>query len=179
MESNPRLYFAYGSNLSLLQMASRCPTSAYHSFGLLRDYKWIIGKRGYANVLKVKETDKHIVYGMLYALQPHDEELLDLAEGVPHAYSKHVLEVEIKSPENLRGKVKALVYVDKQRLNEGVCWPEYVERMNRGIKDAIKVGMEQWYVDKYIRPFVPADGGEGNSEKDIKDPFHPRIMGGI
>ncbi|TVY28645.1 hypothetical protein LHYA1_G002340 [Lachnellula hyalina] len=45
------LYFAYGSNLSLTQMASRCPTSTYHALGALRGWKWIIGERGYANIV--------------------------------------------------------------------------------------------------------------------------------
>ncbi|TVY44480.1 hypothetical protein LOCC1_G003411 [Lachnellula occidentalis] len=45
------LYFAYGSNLSLTQMASRCPTSTYHALAALRGWKWIIGERGYANIV--------------------------------------------------------------------------------------------------------------------------------
>ena len=72
-------------------MASRCPTSTYHSsFGVLRGYRWIIGDRGYANV--VKTQDEHVVYGMLYTLEPEDEALLDRAEGVPYAYLKRELD---------------------------------------------------------------------------------------
>jgi hypothetical protein len=61
----PRLYFAYGSNLSLTQMSSRCPTSTYHSFGILHNYRWIIGERGYANV--VSSPPSNTTSGEVYA----------------------------------------------------------------------------------------------------------------
>ena len=69
-EANKRtLYFAYGSNLSLAQMASRCPTSTHHALGVLHGYKWIIGKRGYANVIATSNPPNE-VWGMLYWLEP-------------------------------------------------------------------------------------------------------------
>jgi gamma-glutamylcyclotransferase len=184
LPSPPRLYFAYGSNLSLLQMASRCPTSTYHSFGVLRGYRWIIGDRGYANVVKTK--DEHVVYGMLYTLEPEDETLLDRAEGVPHAYFKRELDVELISKDSDEGKgstgstslidakgevVKVLVYVDEKRLGEGICKEEYVARINRGIKDAMEKGMERTYVEKVVRPFVREEEVGGV----VVDPFHPEM----
>jgi gamma-glutamylcyclotransferase len=200
-KAQPRLYFAYGSNLSLAQMASRCPTSTYHSFGLLKNYRWIISERGYANVIKSsppgpspvaqeKPSAEHVVYGMLYTLEPSDERALDLAEGVPHAYTKHVLDVEVisRSSASLDGEreassgmgsgkerelVKALVYVDETRLEEGICKEEYVGRMNRGIRDAVGKGMETKYVEGVIRRFVMA--AEVDEEK-IGDPFHPSVL---
>lgn len=217
-----RLYFAYGSNLSLLQMASRCPTSTYHSFGVLRGYKWIIGERGYANVVKTSKSktkaraktenlsskDKptgvadgklgedrvedesdgkqvDVVYGMLYILQEEDEEKLDKAEGVPYAYFKRELDVELISKasassqsttsKDAKGEVvKALVYVDEKRLGEGVCKEEYVARMNRGIRDAMGKGMERAYVERVLRRFVREEDVDVDG---VEDPFHPEKMG--
>jgi hypothetical protein len=192
----PRLYFAYGSNLSLAQMKSRCPTSTYHSFGFLRGYKWIIGERGYANVVKsslpAKDramenqasndgdglgTKEHVVYGMLYTLEEEDEENLDVAEGVPYAYLKRELDVVLVTKEGGGGKgevVKALVYVDEKRVGKGVCKEEYVARMNRGIRDAMAKGMDREYVDRYIRPFVREEKVHG--EREVHDPFHPNNL---
>lgn len=82
MASPPRLYFAYGSNLSVSQMSLRCRGSTYQYLGLLKDYRWIIGSRGYANVVPVPSSEQHVVYGMLYTLMKADEECLDVAEGV-------------------------------------------------------------------------------------------------
>ena len=47
-----RVYFAYGSNLSLTQMTFRCPGSTMIGIALLRDWTWIINTRGYANVIQ-------------------------------------------------------------------------------------------------------------------------------
>jgi hypothetical protein len=35
---------------------------------------------------------------MLYTLESTDEVLLDRAEGVPYAYTKHILEIELIAP---------------------------------------------------------------------------------
>ena len=173
-------------------MKSRCPTSAYYAFGALKGYKWIIGERGYANVVQTtpstsKRQDEHVVYGMLYTLEPDDEEHLDIAEGVPHAYFKRELDVELVSKDKAqigdesaveegtaktKGKlevVKALVYVDEKRGGEGICKEEYVARINRGIKDAMGKGMERSWVERVIRPFVREEEVNG----EVGDPFHP------
>ena len=187
---SPRLYFAYGSNLSLSQMSSRCPTSTYHSLGLLHHYTWVIGPRGYANVIysppsslspsyslssnsiQGREKDEDRVYGLLYTLEEEDERLLDRAEGVPASYTKHLLDVEIISrqgEEGEEGMVKALVYVDERRRGTGVCKEEYVGRMNRGIRDAVDKGMPRSYVENVLRKWV-RDEDVGN---EVGDPFHP------
>jgi gamma-glutamylcyclotransferase len=186
-----RLYFAYGSNLSLTQMASRCPTSVYHSLGVLRGYRWIIGERGYANIVtdavttlsssssnenQIQGEEQHGVYGMLYTVQASDELRLDRAEGVPYAYIKRELDVELLSTEGAcetGGEVvRALVYVDESRLGEGVCREEYTVRINRGIRDAVGKGMKGWYVERVIRPFVPGGRVPWDGE-EAGDPFHP------
>ncbi|CZT46304.1 uncharacterized protein RSE6_06714 [Rhynchosporium secalis] len=192
--STPRLYFAYGSNLSLSQMSLRCPTATYHSLAVLRGWKWIIGTRGYANIVytsirrddeRGKDGGKEMkgggeeggdrVYGILYVLQEEDESALDIAEGVPSAYEKVDLGVEMLSEEEEGkdakggGEVKVLVYVDLKRAGEGVCRDEYVARMNRGIRDAIKKGLPQSYVDGVLRKWVRDEEIPGDGE--IKDPF--------
>lgn len=173
----PRLYFAYGSNLSLAQMASRCPTSTYLSLAVLCHYTWVIGPRGYANVLSSppslywaeKQEDK--VYGLLYTLQPQDEELLDRAEGVPDCYTKYLLDVEIVREGKVEEVVKALVYVDEARKGTGVCKEEYVGRMNRGIRDAVERGMPDEYVQNVLRKWVRDE----EVRDEVGDPFHPGL----
>lgn len=48
-----RLYFAYGSNLALSQMEMRCPSSPYVAPARLKNWRWQINKRGYANIVPV------------------------------------------------------------------------------------------------------------------------------
>ncbi|KAH6684286.1 hypothetical protein B0J14DRAFT_555265 [Halenospora varia] len=172
----PKLYFAYGSNLSLHQMKTRCPSSTYSGFGILKGYKWIIGERGYANVAACDGGDDE-VEGMLYELggDGHDEEFLDTAEGVPYAYTKHLLPIHLLSESGTVGKevktVQALVYVDEKRKDEGECREEYTTRMNRGIKDALSKGMSTAYVEKVLRKWVKDEPLPPDEE--VHDPYWP------
>ncbi len=111
-----------------MQMSRRCPTSTYHSLGLLSDFKWVIGPRGYANVVKSPAGGEDEVYGLLYELKNADEIALDKAEGVPYSYVKMMLTVTSTEAATLRdgrkSDVQALVYVDTMRTWEGVCKEE-------------------------------------------------------
>lgn len=112
------------------------------------------------------------VYGLMYTLEPEDEALLDRAEGVPRAYTKHDLDIEIiKNKEGKEGRetVKALVYVDEIRKGTGTCKEEYMGRMNRGIRDAVEKGIPGWYVEGVLRKWVRDEEPEG----EVGDPFHP------
>ncbi len=132
-------------------------------------------------------ADDDVVYGLLYALTPTDEAQLDINEGVPFAYQKFLLDVEVlgsgvdgnddddgqttqeevaaqRPQAELTGqvkKVKALIYIDDKRIVEGVPRSEYVGRMNRGIEDAVRRGMPVGYVRGVLRRFIPEDGGRG------------------
>ena len=85
-------YFAFGSNLHLGQMAKRCPESRYIGTAKLHDYRFQINERGYANVLP---SPGNCVEGLVYLLNPTDEARLDKSEGVPTAYQKQILAIEV------------------------------------------------------------------------------------
>ncbi|TGO66710.1 hypothetical protein BELL_0938g00010 [Botrytis elliptica] len=281
------LYFAYGSNLSLKQMKTRCPDSTYVGTGVLQNYRWIVNQRGYANIVfcgdsgdesksdsnsksesgegegereeEEEEEEEHsknkkdiknehanattklpstpqnpqnpqpTVYGLLYTLSPRDETLLDTSEGVPFAYTKisplitlvsvspslgaptisfllslfpgsvsvsGVSSAELAFPPLLPSssfsapsppslppptppplslptasqpsqlspplQIRALTYIDTLRITPSAPNPEYVTRMNRGIRDAISEGFPPSYVQDVLRLYIPAreEGGD-------------------
>jgi hypothetical protein len=89
----PKIYFAFGSNLHLRQMANRCPESRLLGIGRLHGYRWQINERGYANVIAHAAS---FVDGISYLLNPADEASLDINEGVRiGAYEKHMLDIEV------------------------------------------------------------------------------------
>ncbi|MCJ1296029.1 hypothetical protein MMC34_007594 [Xylographa carneopallida] len=153
--SSGTLYFAYGSNLSLVQMQARCPSSKFVGVGLLSGWRWIINERGYANVVATDEVSNtgvpaSYIYGLVYTLTSADEDSLDMYEGVPEAYTKEKLSISFW-PEGGQPVVGAgqeavaLVYVDRERTGDGVPWPEYVHRMRRGMQEAGEKGVsESW-----------------------------------
>lgn len=101
------------------------------------------------------------MYGALFTLEPSDEDALDFAEGVPFAYEKRDLFIEVLSVADAGAcevrvgqMVKALVYIDVKRTGDGICMEEYAGRLNRSIRDARKMGMPEWYIRDVMRKKV-------------------------
>lgn len=139
------LHFAYGSNLGLAQMKARCPHHRVLGRATLAGYRWIISKRGYANIV-VSSSDS--VEGVVYELSAADVASLDVHEGVSAgAYVKHNLGVRLDGT-----TVEAMVYLDPI-TEEGTPTTEYARRINVGIVDA---ALSPDYVARHIRKFVPA-----------------------
>ena len=175
MLKNATIYFGYGSNLWLQQMNQRCPTSEYLGIGRLEGYRWMINERGYANVVKISEqadilpgsniTITNVSYGLVYTLQSKDEDALDINEGVPVAYEKDYFRTDFwpvrkdGRPIDVRDEPEKLdnmlVYINRKQVTDSKPKEEYIYRMNMGIKDAVKQGIPQAYVDKTMRPFIP------------------------
>lgn len=139
-KSKVQSYFGYGSNLWKDQMKERCPTSTYLGIARLNGYRWIINERGYANVVETFETQKgptNEVWGLVFELQPTDEDKLDINEGVPEDYTKEDLTVDFwpergdKTPkvEDRAQKIEMLVYINRKRLEPSVPKKEYIYRM--------------------------------------------------
>lgn len=145
----PRLYFGYGSNLWLNQMANRCPDSTFVAIAALQDWKWFINVRGYANIVP---SPGDVVYGMVYAITPANERSLDRCEGVPYAYVKQMHGVQMDG-----SVVEALVYVDNVRTQEGRIGGEYITRMNHAISDARDKGIPEWYIKKYLEAAIKGE----------------------
>ena len=174
-DTNSTIYFGYGSNLWKQQMTLRCPKSEYLGIARLNRYQWIINERGYANVVEVtdpKNTSSNEVWGLVYSLQPSDEENLDINEGVPEAYTKEDLSVDYwpaqkDGPPKVKDKpqqMDMLVYVDRKRMEPDVPKKEYIYRMNMGIKDAGGEGMPETYVQDVMRRFIPDEEDEKVAE---------------
>ena len=146
------LYFAYGSNLWLNQMAQRCPSSVKVGTGVLYSYKWGISTRGYANLYP---SLNHVVYGTIFTLSEADEVELDGYEGVSGGcYTKKDMDVELLSTE-AEGEsktVRCLIYIDPSPEGHFKPRKEYIRRINSGLKDA---DLPAKWVQRNIRPFVP------------------------
>ncbi len=140
-----QIYFAYGSNMSDVQIKDRCPQSNKLGTARLHGYRWIITTRGYASIV---ESDEDKVEGVLFELSLSDEETLDKWEGVRQgSYRKFELPVIHNGKE-----VLALVYIDPVTA-EGTAEQKYIDRINAGLADA---KLSECYVTRYVRRFIPA-----------------------
>ena len=123
------------------------------------DRCWIINQRGYANIIP---SSGDYVYGFIYELNPENEASLDIYEGAPRIYDKKIHPVQLRtSPGNgetaTKKTINALVYIDTVSTSPDVPKTEYIHRINMALQDGIKNGVPQSYIDKYIRPFIPAE----------------------
>lgn len=103
------LYFAYGSNLNLGQMAVRCPQAGVVGKAVLEGYE-LAFRRGVLTILP-KEGGR--VNGLLWRVNAWDELTLDRYEGYPHLYTKELLPVQTDSgPQNVVAYVMAAPYCE-------------------------------------------------------------------
>lgn len=85
------LYFAYGSNLDLEQMAQRCPDAEIVGPVKLENYELRFRGSGFATVASQEGS---VVYGLLWKITPQCEQSLDRYEGYPHYYPKETVAVK-------------------------------------------------------------------------------------
>ena len=87
---NRRLYIAYGSNLSVSQMAFRCPEAKIVGTAVLKDWKLVF--RTHADIEPCKGSEVPV---LIWSISPADERSLDRYEGYPSYYIKKDLEVTV------------------------------------------------------------------------------------
>lgn len=144
--SGVRYYFAYGSNLWVAQMDSRCPGNRKIGPGVLHGYRWMINTHGYATIVA---DPSEVVHGVVYTLNDKDEGNLDEYEEVASGlYEKHICLVQVGEQELL-----CLAYINPV-ISEGLPGAAYIARINHGLRDA---GLPEVYVQSCIRRYVPAD----------------------
>ncbi|KAF9055127.1 hypothetical protein BDZ89DRAFT_1055740 [Hymenopellis radicata] len=136
------------------------------------------------------------VYGLLYAMDREDEQSLDVYEGVDvgrrsnkdsesgqpshvrpteqgsGAYNKWYIDVRVVKALDVTVEVdeieRVLVYVDELRIKESGPRDEYVDRMNRGIQEAMTLGLPASWVERVVRPFIPAAADEKTRKSELR-----------
>ena len=109
-------YVAYGSNLSVEQMAIRCPDATIIGTGKIRDYKLVF--RFHADIEKSKGS---YVPVLVWKISEVDEKRLDIYEGVSSGYY-HQEEVKVlmdKTPLNQVLMNQVLMNQDDNNDGEG------------------------------------------------------------
>jgi gamma-glutamylcyclotransferase (GGCT)/AIG2-like uncharacterized protein YtfP len=106
MKSKNKLYIAYGSNMNLEQMATRCPTAAVVGASEMKGYR-LLFRGGHANaVATVEPHEGGSVPLVVWEITPADEEALDRYEGFPFLYRKEIVKIK------LNGRIRnVMVYI--------------------------------------------------------------------
>lgn len=124
-----KLYFAYGSNMNLDQMAFRCPDAEVVSVAHVDDYRLTFCGSGYAGVATILPQPGSHVDGVLWRISAADEKHLDFYEGYPRLYGKEPIEVTDSSGH----KVTVMAYTMNAPYKENPAPPS--QGYLRGIVD--------------------------------------------
>lgn len=108
-----KYYLAYGSNLSMAQMAQRCPNAIYVGTAELKDYQLLFKGSQSGSYLTVEPKKGSTVPVLVWRISERDEHYLDRYEGYPSFYYKKTMEVEVQSfiGEKVNGGTEAIIYI--------------------------------------------------------------------
>jgi len=132
-------YFAYGSNMSPVQMMEeRCPGAEPIGIGVLRDYRFVINTNGVATIVPAEGSS---AIGILWSITDVHESTLDRYEGIRDGfYRRHFMKIEKQGGE----ETKALVYIAAES-ESGIPREGYLEKIIYG---AEHFGLPEDYIEE-------------------------------
>ena len=110
-----KLYFAYGSNINLDQMAHRCPAAEVVGPVVLENCRLLFRGNYRGNgVATIAPRKGSKVHGLLWKITPECEKSLDAYEAFPHLYDKQPVTVRDQSGQ----EVTTMAYIMTERCKE-------------------------------------------------------------
>jgi cation transport regulator ChaC len=138
-EMDAHLYFAYGSNMDVDQMSSRCPKALFAGKAILPGFEFELDSAGIATVMEKKGSKVH---GALWLIAASDESALDGYEGVAsECYRKTRLPI-VDADGNT---MPSLVYISNRATHDGTTYR--TGYMDKIIKSAKRLGFDAAYID--------------------------------
>jgi len=145
-----KYYIAYGSNLSVAQMAHRCPEARIAGMAALKDWKLVF--RTHATI---EPCEGRVVPVLIWEISRKDERNLDRYEGWPEYYRKEDLTVTMT---DLDGKnpqeITAMVYIMQDGHDLMPPWQSYY--------DVLLEGYERFGFNSYQLELALKEAKEGS-----------------
>ena len=85
------LIFTYGSNMNANRLRKRVPSAIKVTNAYLQAYKFIcnkVSKKDGSAKANVTLSETNVVWGVLYEIDDHEKEALDIAEGLGSGYDE-------------------------------------------------------------------------------------------
>lgn len=135
------LYFAYGSNMDVMQMTRRCKNAELLGPGFIKGFQLAFTRysQGWdAGVADIVEKKTSEVWGLIYTIDDECLDALDSFEGYPHAYDRRSADVYTSEGERRR----AWVYFVREKSTPSKPRKQYLGVMK---KAAEKYGFPDEY----------------------------------
>ena len=147
------LHFAYGSNMSRVQMGARCPGASALGTATLRHWRFIIGPQGHGSIVP---RPGGMVHGVLWRVGARELAAINAYEGVDIGlYIRRIVSVRYRAT-----LMPALVYI-LSRPGEGRPRPAYIPLVVAAARDW---GLPERHIDALQR-WSPS-GWHGGRAKD-------------
>lgn len=126
---NKKYYIAYGSNLSVEQMAYRCPDAKIAGQAVLAGWELLF--RGCATIAPNPKKNTPV---LVWEISERDEGNLDLYEGYPNYYRKEDLNIELLREGAEPEMVTAMVYIMENDFGHRAPSRYYYKVLHDGYK---------------------------------------------
>ena len=126
-----RLYIAYGSNLNVRQMKTRCPNAKILGTAKLKGWELLFKGSKSGSYLTIEKKENAIVPVVIWEVDKTDEKALDRYEGYPRLYGKEMLEVELDGK-----REKMMAYTMTEGYAMGVPSEHYLATIRTGYQEA-------------------------------------------
>ena len=126
---NKKYYIAYGSNLSVEQMAHRCPDARIAGQAVLAGWELLF--RGCATIAPNPKKNTPV---LVWEISERDEGNLDLYEGYPNYYRKEDLNIELLRERAEPEMVTAMVYIMENDFGRRAPSLHYYKVLHDGYK---------------------------------------------
>lgn len=131
-----RYYLAYGSNLNMDQMVSRCPGSRRVGTATIEDYQLLFKGSRTGSYLTIEEKDGGVVPVGVWEVTEEDEKALDRYEGCPMFYYKDEVTIRMWDERRKRFReVNAFIYIMHEARKPGIPTPRYMRTCLIGYDD--------------------------------------------
>ena len=132
MDMHKRYYMAYGSNLSVEQMARRCPDAKIVGKAVIPDWKLVF--KYHADIVPCEGAQVQV---LIWEISNEDEKSLDLYEGYPHYYTKRMMNLAMTDFNGEHPQVvKAMVYVmTDEHFKLAMPSKEYYDMLAKGYRE--------------------------------------------
>ena len=123
-----RYYIAYGSNINIWRMRSRCPNAEVLGTATLKGWELLFKKSKTGAYLTIEENPGSTVPAVIWSVTAEDEAMLDHCEGFPVWYYKRRLKVQYKgiATGKLR-TVKGFAYIMHEEWEYGIPSERYMD----------------------------------------------------
>ena len=139
-----RFYLAYGSNLNVWQMLTRCPDAEAIGITEIPGYELLFKGSLTGSYLTIEKNPKGKVPAAVWATTARDEAALDYYEGCPTFYYKKEMELPVTNLNTKKTtRMKVYVYIMHEERKVGIPTKTYLETCLEGYED---FGLPQKYL---------------------------------